>query len=81
MVYKIIGISGLVLIIIGTFLISEGKKVERKNIYPFLLLGGILLAIYSFYIQDTIFIILQISYILIVVYDIIKLNISKRGKK
>lgn len=78
MIYRIIGILGLALIIAGTFLISEGKRVSRKNIYPFLLAGGVLLAIYSFYIKDIIFIILQIAYILIVIYDIAQL---KRGKR
>ena len=77
MVYKLIGIIGLTLIIIGTFLISEGHRVKRKKIYPFLFLGGVCLAVYSFYINDIIFIVLQISYIIIVLYDIAKLN-SKR---
>lgn len=77
MVYKIIGVVGLVLIIIGTFFISEEKRIQRGKIYPFLLIGGVLLAIYSFYINDIIFIILQISYISIVTYDTIKLKNEK----
>ena len=55
-------------------MISIEKKIKRKQIYPFLLIGGIGLAIYSFYIEDMIFIVLQIAYILIVIYDIIKLK-------
>jgi len=73
-IYKIIAIIGLVSIIIGTLMISIEKKIKRKQIYPFLLIGGIGLAIYSFYIEDMIFIVLQIAYILIVIYDIIKLK-------
>ena len=73
-IYKIIGVIGLILIIIGTFLISRKKRIRRRKIYPWLLAGGICLAIYSFYIKDLIFTILQIAYILIVIYDIIKLK-------
>lgn len=76
-IYKLIGIAGLISIIIGTFMISMKRKIKREHIYPFLLIGGIFLAIYSIYIKDIIFIILQIAYILIVIYDIIKLKISK----
>jgi len=78
MIFRIIGIVGLIFIILGTFLISEGKKVKREKVYPYLLLGGILLSAYSIYIKDSIFIILQISYTLIVVYNIIKLRGSKK---
>ncbi len=76
-IYKTIGIAGLILIIIGTFLISRKKRIRRRKIYPFLLAGGICLAIYSIYIKDIIFIILQTAYILIVIYDIIKLKLGK----
>ena len=75
---KVIGILGLISIITGTFMISLKKNFRRKHIYPFLLLGGIFLMIYSIYIKDPIFIILQGVYILIVIYDIIKLKISKK---
>lgn len=73
-IFKAIGILGLVSIIIGTYLISSKRKIRRKKIYPFLLAGGIFLAIYSVYIKDTIFIVLQIVYIIVVIYDIIKLK-------
>jgi lipid-A-disaccharide synthase-like uncharacterized protein len=75
-IFKIIGIFGLVSIIIGTFMISIKKRIRRRYIYPFLLIGGICLTIYSIYIKDTIFIILQITYTLIVIYDIIKLKLT-----
>ncbi|MDP2673061.1 MAG: hypothetical protein Q8O84_04580 [Nanoarchaeota archaeon] len=72
-IYKIIAIVGLISIIIGTFMISLSGKIKRKYIYPLLLIGGVGLLIYSIYINDLIFIILQTAYIFIVIYDIIKL--------
>ncbi|MBI2004221.1 hypothetical protein HYS72_02035 [Candidatus Pacearchaeota archaeon] len=77
-IYKIIAIIGLISIIIGTFMISLSGRTKRKYIYPLLLIGGTGLLIYSIYINDIIFIILQTAYILIVVYDIIKLKNSKK---
>mgnify|MGYP001563867036 CR=1 FL=1 len=73
-IYKIIAIIGLISIIIGTFMISLSGRTKRKYIYPLLLIGGVGLLIYSIYINDLIFIILQTAYILIVIYDIIKLK-------
>jgi len=73
--YKILGILGLTLIIIGTFMISKKDKI--KLIYFILFVGGLCLAIYSFYINDLIFIILQIIYILIVSYRLIELRNKK----
>lgn len=77
-VFKIIGIIGVISIITGTFMISLKKKIKRKHIYPFLLIGGFFMAIYSYYINDLIFIILQIAYVLIVLYDAIKLYRSSK---
>lgn len=77
-IYKIIAIIGLISIIIGTFMISLSGRTKRKYIYPLLLIGGAGLLIYSIYINDLIFIILQTAYMLIVVYDIIKLQNSKK---
>ena len=77
-IYKIIAIIGLISIILGTFIISLSGRTKRKYIYPLLLVGGVGLLIYSLYIDDIIFIILQIAYIFIVVYDIIKLDNSKK---
>lgn len=76
-IFKIIGALGLISLIIGTLMLSN-KKVERSKVYPFLLAGGILLAIYSFFIDDIIFIILQIFYVATVAYDIIELKRSKK---
>jgi len=77
-IYKISAIIGLISIIIGTFIISLSGRTKRKYIYPLLLIGGIGLLIYSLYINDIIFIILQTAYILVVVHDIIKLENSKK---
>ena len=77
-IYKISAIIGLISIIIGTFIISLSGRTKRKYIYPLLLVGGVGLLIYSLYIDDIIFIILQIAYIFIVVYDIIKLDNSTK---
>ena len=62
-IYKLIGIMGLIFIIAGTLMISIKGKIQRKQIYSLLLIGGIGLTIYSIYIKDAIFIILQIAYI------------------
>ena len=76
--YKIIAIIGLVSIIVGTFMISLSGRTKRKYIYPLLLIGGAGLFVYSIYINDLIFIILQTAYILVVIFDIIKLaNLKK----
>ena len=76
-IFKIIGILGVISIIVGTFMISVKKRIRRRYIYPFLLVGGICLIIYSSYIDDMVFIILQSAYTAIVIYDIIKLKVSK----
>ncbi len=70
--FKLIGISGLILIILGVLIKPKNRKV-RDILYIF---GGISLAVYSIYIQDLIFIILQIVFILVAVYDLIKIQIK-----
>jgi lipid-A-disaccharide synthase-like uncharacterized protein len=80
-IYEIIAIFGLISIISGTFMLSFGKKIRRRYLYPFLLIGGVCLTIYSINIKDIIFIILQSVYTLIVIYDITKLILSKRKNK
>ena len=76
--FKIIAIIGLISIISGTLLISSKRSIRRRYIYPLLLIGGICLEIYSIYIGDIIFIILQAVYILITIYGLIKLHEHKR---
>jgi lipid-A-disaccharide synthase-like uncharacterized protein len=73
-IYNIISIIGLICIITGTLLISSRKKTSIKYTYPLLIIGGICLEIYSIYIKDTIFIILQGIFILSSTYGLIKTN-------
>ncbi|MBW6442202.1 hypothetical protein K0A97_00250 [Patescibacteria group bacterium] len=78
MAYEIAAIFGLVLTIIGTFLLSEGKIVKKNYIYPFLLLGGILILFYSILIKERVFIILKSAFITTIIYEMIKLNLKKK---
>lgn len=71
--YYIFGILGLISIILGTFILSLKKQVDRKKVYPFLFLGGVFLFLYSIYIDDIIFMILQGTYTLVVAYNIFKI--------
>jgi len=64
--FKPIGILGLVLIIIG-ILIKDRQ--HRDILY---ILGGICLTIYSIYLNDTIFIVLQVVFTIAAAYDLIK---------
>ena len=75
--FYLIGTLGLIFIILGTFLISSKNKFSKKYLYPLLLIGGICLEIYSIYIQDIIFIILQGVYIVVALYGWIKFNGTK----
>ena len=70
MIFKLIGALGLILIIIGILIKPKNRKI-RDFLYIF---GGIFLAIYSIYIKDAIFITLQIVFILVAVYDLIKMQ-------
>lgn len=66
-VFKIIGALGIVLISIDIL----NKKRKIQNIY--FIGGGLCLEIYSIYIQDFIFIVLQIIFILAATYDLYKI--------
>ncbi|MAG39779.1 hypothetical protein CMI41_02325 [Candidatus Pacearchaeota archaeon] len=77
-IFPIIGAFGLVCIILGTLLISSKRNVRRKYVYPLLIVGGILLEIYSIYIRDLIFVILQGVFILTAVYGLIKMHEKSR---
>ncbi|MCR4285257.1 MAG: hypothetical protein NUV97_04435 [archaeon] len=72
--YTILAIIGLLSIITGTLMVSMKRKIRRRYTYPLLLLGGICLEIYSIYIGDTIFIILQAAFIISTIYGIVKVN-------
>ena len=65
-IYKIIGIIGLVLICIAMVVRN------RKTRDTFSFFGGIGLLIYSIYLKDVIFIILQSVYIIIISFDYLK---------
>ena len=69
-IFKIIGALGLIFIIISILLKSKNRK-TRDIMYIF---GGVFLAVYSFYIKDMIFIVLQIVFIIVAIYDFIKLK-------
>jgi len=73
-IFQLIAIIGILSIISGTLMISSKKKIRRRYTYPLLILGGICLEIYSIYIQDLIFIILQGVFIISSVYGLIKIN-------
>ena len=70
-IYKIIGALGLILISIG--IVTK----NRKNQDIFYVLGGLGLEIYSIYIRDVIFIILQIIFTLSAVYDLLRISKNK----
>jgi len=63
---KLFGILGLICIITG--IVFKSRK-NRNFVY---IIGGVLLLVYSIHIGDTIFIILQIIFTLVAVYDLIK---------
>ncbi len=65
---KIIGILGLLLITTGMIV----KKRTTRNILC--VFGGIALLLYSIYIKDLIFIILQAVYVVVVIFDFIKIK-------
>ena len=80
-VYKLIGALGLLAIILGNLFVSTNKRKLKKHVYPLFLVGGICLEIYSIYIQDIIFIILQLVFIIVAIYGFIYYkNNKKRGK-
>ena len=78
--FHIIAIIGLVAIISGTFMVSMKKSIRRRYTYPLLILGGICLELYSIYINDLIFIILQGVFIISSIYGLIRIN-EKYGNK
>lgn len=73
-IYQIVGALGLVFIILGNLMIYRAVKIRRRYVYPLLIAGGICLEIYSIYIGDPIFIILQGIFILAAIYGLIKIN-------
>jgi len=68
MLFKLIGALGIILISMG--IITKKRKLQNF----FYIAGGLSLEVYSIYLQDIIFIILQIIFILAAVYDLIKIS-------
>ncbi len=69
--FKFFGIIGLLLITAGVLI-----KSEKKQDLLFIV-GGLALLIYSIYIGDWIFIVLQIVFILTAVWELFKLSKKK----
>lgn len=69
--FKLIGAVGLILICVGLLL----KNRKHQNFLY--IIGGICLEIYSVYLKDIIFIILQIAFILAASYDLFMIRKSK----
>ncbi|MFA6307323.1 MAG: hypothetical protein WCS88_03635 [Patescibacteria group bacterium] len=67
-IFKIIGALGILLISIG--IITKRRK--SQDIYY--ILGGLCLEMYSIYIDDIIFIILQIIFTVAAIYDYLKVK-------
>jgi len=67
-VFKIIGGLGILLIAIGLSL----KERQLQDI--FYICGGICLEVYSIYINDFIFIVLQLVFTFAAVYDLVRLK-------
>ncbi|MEM4330893.1 MAG: hypothetical protein QW273_02710 [Candidatus Pacearchaeota archaeon] len=74
----IVAIIGIILIIAGNFLISSSAKIRRRYTYPLLIAGGICMLIYSFYLGDKIFIILQFVFIAASIIGLIRINEKHR---
>jgi len=70
-IFTVIGAIGLVLISIGVW---AKKEIWQDVIF---VLGGIFLLAYSIYISNTIFIILQIVFIISAGYELVKLKLKK----
>lgn len=67
----IFGIIGLVLIAAGVWVRDE------KNQDRVFILGGLFLLVYSWHIGDTIFIVLQIVFVVSVLFELVKIRKKK----
>ena len=71
---KLVGAAGLVLVTVA--LVLNKRKLENVlNI-----IGGVFLGVYSIYIKDALFIILEIIFILAAIYDLIGAYRTKKKK-
>jgi Ca2+/Na+ antiporter len=71
-IFKLLGILGLILIISGVLIQKRNRK-TRDYIY---IVGGIFLTAYSYYIRDYIFITLQITFVIVTLYDLRRIHKS-----
>ena len=69
--FKLIGALGLLLISVG--IITKDRK-KQDMLY---IIGGVCLELYSIYLQDLIFIVLQIIFTLAAIYDLYKIQSQK----
>jgi len=76
-IFETIGILGLLLIIFGNLKTSDKIKNRKKYVYPSFILGGILLTVYSIYLKNVIFIVLQTVFVLVSVYNLNKIRNKK----
>lgn len=71
-IFKVIGAVGLLLISAG--IINKNRRTQDLMY----IVGGVCLEIYSIYLSDLIFIILQIIFTVSAIYDLIKLKHSEK---
>ena len=71
LIFKGTGVIGILLLVSG--LLSKKETTETKRF----LLGGVFLAIYSWYIQDPVFIVLQLIYVAVAGWKLYTLRITK----
>lgn len=62
----VLGIIGLLFIVTGILIKNKNRK-KRDILY---ILGGLSMVVYSFYLNNVIFIILQIVFVIISIYDL-----------
>lgn len=72
-IYYLIAIIGLISISVGVI----WGSIKKGKSYPFLIIGGICLEIYSIHIKDTIFIILQAIFILSAIFGLFRIKKQK----
>ena len=77
-IFILMATIGLISIRAGTAIISAKRKIRKVYTYPLLILGGICMEIYSIYIGDTIFIVLQGVFIISSILGLIKINKTKK---
>jgi len=65
---KLVGVLGLIGIIIGILIRNEKKQ------DAFFIVGGLLLLVYSAYIKDIVFIVLQLVFVAVAAGELVKLS-------